>query len=282
MTELLINRAAFHELPRALFQLVTLTKLTISDTHIQYWDNNILQNLGRTLLELYLYNVNLSSWPMSFSFLHELQFILIQDDPLKIIPDYAFETAEQALQEIDVINAHLNQLPSTYNITGLEVLELPHNEISEITASRLSPSIIFLYLSYNKITTLSDTSFPENSQLISLDLNSNPISTVSPLAFQNVGQLNRIYLWHSKLTYIPLALASLPNLYLFVWISDYSYPISCPCPPPRELVQWYKSLNGTLSLTAFCNNSGHMKLYLNGETCQTAGTTSLTTAKSTT
>jgi hypothetical protein len=118
----------------------------------------------------------------------------------------------------------------------IERLYLNGNEIQYIRPGVLSPKVIFLDLSDNKIAHLDQISFPSGSSLRKLHLSGNPIKKLSPAYFINTPRLTRLnlkscdlqQLWDSDesalqpmkyLSYLNLANNKIKNLS----VNDFKY-----------------------------------------------------------
>jgi hypothetical protein len=75
-----------------------------------------------------------------------------------------------------------------------DMLYLRGNKIQYIKPGVLSPKVIFLDLSHNKIALLNQVSFPSGSSLRQLHLSGNPLEKISPADFVNTTRLTRLNL----------------------------------------------------------------------------------------
>lgn len=270
-----VKNGAFRQLADALKHLNNLTTLEISGTYIENWRQDIMQHMANSLNTLWLDKVGLSSWPSWIYFFHSLKSIRISDSPLILLPESAFSSVEDTLEELYLLRTKLTQLPSTANISGLTQLDLEFNEnISQISADRLSPNIQYLNVMFNNLTELTDTSFPNNSSITELNLSFNPIIRISHSAFKPLIRLRVLTLNFIRVTEFPLAVTSLTNLATLSLIG--SFEIACDCPVKQELAEWFQSYNGTLEGTCF--TFVPLESYLTGDECEdTESTTTNTT-----
>lgn len=156
----------------------------------------------------------------------------VNDNLLTSIPDMSFLTLVTSL---DYTNNHISDPSSGVIPGGLTYLNLGKNLLPSIPSIfKTMKSVPNLVLSYNRILSiqgsdfpnstttvdlgnniiaeLTDSSFQENSIITKLLLPFNPISKISLSAFDNLPQLQQLDIKHTKLTRLPLAIASLTKL----------------------------------------------------------------------
>jgi Leucine-rich repeat (LRR) protein len=118
------------------------------------------------------------------------------------------------LTSLDLHNNYLPVFPRVVsNLPYLTDFMINMNSITELQDVDFPSGIINLDVSHNLITELTDTNFPENSNIQSLNINNNPISIISPLAFKNLSKLTLLNIQETKLTRLPLGLSSLNKLF---------------------------------------------------------------------
>lgn len=115
---------------------------------------------------------------------------------------------------------------------------MTRNAVTEIRDIDFSPWIIDIDLSYNLVKELTDNSFPKNSNITSLDLESNPLAVISLHVFDNLPKLLALNLDDTKLARLPLGLSALVNVNFFS-ISN-SYGLVCTC-SEKSLTSWILS-----------------------------------------
>lgn len=92
-------------------------------------------------------------------------------------------------------------------------------------------------------------------------MNNNPITTISYLAFENLVSLDHLNLDSTNLTHVPLAIGRL--VYTRIAISLQAIPsLSCPCPGPKELVDWYRLSKVTIFLYGVCTDGAGVLYHL--------------------
>ncbi|BFZ13417.1 hypothetical protein BsWGS_16456 [Bradybaena similaris] len=175
-----------------------------------------------------------------------------------------------SLTSLSISNNILSSVPKdAARMSKLETLTLDHNLITEIEPSAFPISLTDLDLSFNNLTTITNTSFKNLNLLRILALYNNPITTISYLAFSDLVSLEHLYISGSHLTEIPLAFTRLSSKTDITFST--TQPLSCPCPAPNDLVQWFTSLTNTTSLGILyltmidCSNGQRVVTYLRGQ-----------------
>jgi len=144
----------------------------------------------------------------------ELETLKLANNPeMKKFPETGFQGDFSAMYFLDASNCGLTHLDEDdlKRMNRIERLHLHDNEIQYIKSGVLSPKIIYLDLSGNKIAHLEQVSFPSGSSLKSLKLSGNPIKTISPAYFINTPRLTRLnlkscelkQLWNSTESTLP-------------------------------------------------------------------------------
>lgn len=149
---------------------------------------------------------------------------------------------------LSYLDLKMNYLPAIpvifFSLQSVTDMVLGSNVISEIRGSQFPPWTEGVDLGYNLITELTDTSFPENCSILSLNLISNPVTSISTFAFKNLQRLTVLNLSYSKLTRLPLALSMLTSLTFFD--IDRSDDLICTC-EEKILAPWIMGLPDRLS-----------------------------------
>ncbi|BFZ20816.1 hypothetical protein BsWGS_23855 [Bradybaena similaris] len=166
---------------------------------------------------------------------NSLETLTLQVNQLESIPDFTFlknllklDLTHNTISDpysgsmpVDMFALDLgyNLLPyiprAMSNLTRLNDLTLISNLVREITASDFPSGVIWVHLGYNLITELKDSTFPPNSTIQYLHLNNNPISRISLKAFQNLPNVTLVNLAGTRITRVPLALATVSSLIVF-------------------------------------------------------------------
>lgn len=154
----------------------------------------------------------------------QLETLKLANNPeMKKFPETGFQGNFSEMYILDVSRCGLTHLDEDdlKRMNRIERLHLHDNEIQYIKHGVLSPKVIYLDLSGNKIAHLEQVSFPSGSSLRSLKLSGNPIKTISPAYFINTPRLTRLnlkscelkQLWNStELTLPSLKVLSYLNL----------------------------------------------------------------------
>ncbi|CAG5114937.1 unnamed protein product [Candidula unifasciata] len=134
---------------------------------------------------------------------------------------------------------YLRRIPGVFSkLPTVMELMMTTNVVTEIQASDFSPWIATVDLSFNKIMELTDTSFPQNSTITTLNLNNNPIATISQNVFNNLLRLGELNMKNTKIARLPVALSVLTNVNFFE--VDGSPYLVCTC-MEKSLAQWILS-----------------------------------------
>ncbi|BFZ20224.1 hypothetical protein BsWGS_23263 [Bradybaena similaris] len=235
LTELNLSNNNLTAVPKAMSNLTHLMKLSLANNRIT--DITWLPQLSK-LTSLSLNNNQISdSAKLSASLLYyatTLSEFTIHNNILTSLPDVSFLTL---MTTLDFTHNHISDSNSGSVSSALIILKLDSNHLTTIPVvlKTIRAQYVILHLSYNSITTvqgidfptstsgvdlggnliqeLNDTSFPYNSSIVYLYLYSNPLTIVSPLAFQNLPRLRELNLRSTSLSRLPLAIASLKGLW---------------------------------------------------------------------
>ncbi|CAG5124722.1 unnamed protein product [Candidula unifasciata] len=223
------------EVPKAISNLPALKKLNLGNNKI----SSITWLPRSQLTSLILDHNNISDGQFLSNVLRSssdsLRTLTLQVNQLTAIPELDFlsnlkkvdlsynRIADPNLGSFPVdmfeVNLEHNLLPfipkALSNLTRLIELEMISNMVRQITAEDFPPGVIWVFLGHNLITELEDTTFPVNSTIQYLHLNNNPINHISNKAFHNFPKLTLVNLAETKITRLPLALASVSTLIVF-------------------------------------------------------------------
>lgn len=256
-----------NSLTAAPISLVNLTKLT--DLDLQ---NNKISNItwlpqSNQLSSLSLNNNNISEADHLSSVLRlytdSLSSLALSFNQLRVIPDLSFlvnlafldlssnqindpnsGAAPNSTNEIDFSFNLLPSIPKIYrDMPSVFMMFLSHNVIQEVSGIDIPLWVTHLELQYNLIAELNDTSFPVNSSLEELNLDNNPLITISSLAFSNLASLDRLSLQNTKLTRLPLSLVYLTSI-TYINLNN-NTALVCTCTEKTvDTVALYIDLNG--------------------------------------
>ncbi|CAG5124719.1 unnamed protein product [Candidula unifasciata] len=266
LTSLSLDNNHLHEVPLALSGLTTLQSL--------YLEDNLISNItwlpkSSSLSTLSLGGNKLSnSTHISESLLpyaNSLSDIDLEDNQLASIPELDFlaqvdsldfsknrlssatsGTFPAKLDYLDISSNLFSAIPSfILTLQFVPTLALSSNIITGIKDTDFPSCIIFVQLDNNRVTQLTDTSFPVDSGILSLTLDDNPLGTISALAFNNLSNLTHLSLKNSYLTRLPIALSSLKKLTLFDITS--SRYLVCTC-AEKSLQKWVQTMSAVTLL----------------------------------
>jgi Leucine-rich repeat (LRR) protein len=164
----------------------------------------------------------------------QLEILKLANNPeMKKFPETGFQGELSEMYLLDASKCGLTHLDEDdlKRMNRIERLYLHENDIQYIRPGVLSPKIVYLDLSGNKIAHLEQVSFPSGSSLRTLKLSGNPIKKMSPAYFVNTTRLTRLnlkscelkQLWDSNdsalhslkvLSYLNLANNKIKNLSL--------------------------------------------------------------------
>ncbi|BFZ13418.1 hypothetical protein BsWGS_16457 [Bradybaena similaris] len=263
ITSLILSHADLTHVPQA---LSTLSRVSILDlsyntfTNLSEFDRITEAPFAQKEFHLYLDSVGLTRIP-NFSKVTGLRSIRLTFNAIQDVPAGSLPSS---LTSLDLSNNILSSVPrDVASMSNLAILYLSNNLITVIEPNTIPTRLIMLDLSFNSLTSITNTTFKNLKILIALYLNENPISTISNSAFSDLVLLQSILISSSRLTEIPLAFTQLrPPVYL---LFTSTRPLSCPCPTPQQLVQWYTSHTGPLLILDSCSNGESVDYYLRGQ-----------------
>lgn len=233
LTTLGLQNNSFTSVPKAVFKLTALETLYLHENRIV--DISWLPQKSK-LSSLYLNNNKISNGSALSNALllyaDTLSDVEIHDNLLTAIPELSFL---KLVLNVDLTNNLISNINSGsvppgisdlllgYNLfytipslmktlkNGIN-LNLNSNRISMIQGVDYPPFTDGADFGHNLLSELTKSSFPNNSTMGFLIFNYNPITVVSTDAFDNLPHLVSISLQHTKLTRLPLAIASLKDL----------------------------------------------------------------------
>lgn len=194
--------------------------------------SNALRSFAETLYDLRIDMNQLRAIPdMSF-----LQNVRDLDFSYNQISDPNSGSMPPDLSTLTLANNNFPSLPRLLSsLTHVSELIVNDNSITALQATNFPPSTVTVDLGHNLITELTDESFPSNSNIQSLNLNNNPIISISTAALNNLRQLKNLDLRETKLARLPVGLGSLTSLESFD-ISG-SIHLVCTC-MEKSLATW--------------------------------------------
>jgi len=172
--------------------------LNLSGNAISSVNSNAYKNMPK-LQNLDLSNNKLTGQLPADIFIKNIQLetLKLSNNPeMKTFPVTGFQGEFSEMYLLDASRCGLTHLEEDdlKRMNRIERLYLSENEIQYIKPGVLSPKIIYLDLSGNKIAHLDQVSFPSGSSLKTLHLSGNPIKKISPAQFINIPRLTRLNL----------------------------------------------------------------------------------------
>ncbi|BFZ20231.1 hypothetical protein BsWGS_23270 [Bradybaena similaris] len=215
-----------------------LTSLALTDNrlHDSKQLSNVIRPYANNLTGIQLQGNMLTSFPElgTFNLVQELDFRrnkLIDPNSGSLPPD---------LRQLKLGSNNLPRLPRFMSsLNSITELYVGSNSITELEAIGFPPQTHGAELQNNKLTKITDTSFPENSTITYILLNNNPLVKISDIALKNLPHLVELQVRNTRLTRLPLALSYLQNVDTFD-ISN-TATLVCTC-LERGLSKWILSI----------------------------------------
>ncbi|XP_063840109.1 protein artichoke-like isoform X1 [Scylla paramamosain] len=199
-----ISHSSLREVPESSFLGLqsSLHSLSIIHSHLTAIPQAALQRLPR--LKTLDVEANNITELQSFSFVNiKLVNLNMKGNGLKFISEYAFDGLEESLEELNLMNNKLKQLPipALRRLSKLRTLKSASNRISDVISDGYSrlPALQVLDLSSNRFTQLTSTSLATMPALLSLSLCKNHISQVAGDSFIQNSVLQRLCLSHNNI-----------------------------------------------------------------------------------
>ncbi|XP_078576420.1 uncharacterized protein LOC144862041 [Branchiostoma floridae x Branchiostoma japonicum] len=208
------------------FGMPSLSRLFLSNNKIQNLPDMVFKGAG-SLEYLDLTSNSISTITQTtFSGLLNLTALSLNTNNVSIIEDGAFRDLVK-LNSLDVWNNNLQDISvSTFlglapedrtDNTGLEVLYLSGNRLTTITKNDFArlTKLTFLTLWRNDITSegLEDGSFANLGNLVYLSLSENPLTNISAATFEGLVSLESLSIRNNQIrNYPPFVFANLPSL----------------------------------------------------------------------
>jgi len=139
---------------------------------------------------------------LSFNKADYLQYIFLQNNHLTVIRDHVFVHCKY-LKSLDLSRNRIKTInKNAFNsLANLEQLNLSGNKIRKIEHDVFQPLINmeYIWLSHNQLQEISSNLFTEqNQKLISIYLNNNKLTSISPYAFEKLDNLRFLFLKSNK------------------------------------------------------------------------------------
>ncbi|CAG5130243.1 unnamed protein product [Candidula unifasciata] len=168
---------------------------SLKNTPIQDWNLVAIMNIGRSIQELHLGNVGLTSWPAWILYFSNLTELIISDSSISYIPANAFNTVVHTLVKLSLTNTNLTYLPRAFSqLYRLEWLTVEGANVETILWLPFSSNLTSLYLANNNISNAEQVSVcpgPYAYSLQYVDLQGNKLTSIPELAYMiNLHYLN--------------------------------------------------------------------------------------------
>ncbi|KAG8198494.1 hypothetical protein JTE90_017360 [Oedothorax gibbosus] len=185
LEELLLDSNHIRDLPKGLFRLIKLRRLSLSDNEIGLLPSDIASLIN--LVELDISKNDISDIPENIKFLKSLQNADVSSNPLAKLPAGFVQLKNLTVLGLNDIS--LSRLPNDFgNLSNLQSLELRENSIRTLPPS-----------------------FSNLKKLERLDLGSNEITELPALIGQ-LSSLQELWLDCNELITLPPEIESLKNL----------------------------------------------------------------------
>ena len=256
------NRLA--SLPLALNNLTNLRDLYLTGNPLKQIDTTVMLNIGSNL-DLFSIDVDLlHGIPSQLQYLTNLSVLTVNKIPLHSLTQGVFHNQESTLVKLDINHSKLAHVPAsicnmpvlhtlsfesslelkfhepniypncTHPMTSMLDFSLMRSNLTTFpSVFHLFPNLDRLYLSFNNIRTIANSSIPFNTSLTFLEMGINLLSEVPP-AINKLLQLKYLDLRYNRITSLrandlshlhkldTLHLTGNPLLYVSVNVFDYN------------------------------------------------------------
>ncbi|CAL1294500.1 unnamed protein product [Larinioides sclopetarius] len=208
LEELLLDSNHIRDLPKGLFRLVKLRRLSLSDNEIGLLPSDIASLVN--LVELDISKNDISDIPENIKFLKCLQTLDISSNPLAKLPAGFVQLKNLTVLGLNDIS--LTRLPNDFgNLSNLQSLELRENSIRTLPPSFANlTKLERLDLGSNEISELPSL-IGQLSSLQELWLDCNELFTL-PTEIENLKNLTCLDVSENRLEYLPEEIGGLENL----------------------------------------------------------------------
>lgn len=200
------NLCKILQLPFTVYDYDDFENSVIQVSFINSWLHNVPNSLFSTFKNLQAFNGShmalkeLNS--LSFNKADYLQYIFLQNNHLTDIRDHVFVHCKY-LKCLDLSKNRIKTISkNAFNsLEYLEQLNLSGNKLKKIEHDIFEPliSIEYIWLNHNQLQEISSNYFTEqNQKLISIYLNNNKLTAISPYAFDKLDNLRFLFLKGNK------------------------------------------------------------------------------------
>ena len=225
-------------LPVAFSSLTRLTELNLSENPLRSLDGNVISTIGKTLQYISLSMEHFSIFPAELANMRNLSILKLEGVAVSDFDKNAFTGSAHSLWELKINYSFLDGIPlAVCKLTSVRTLIFNSNNMTtlgNISTVCSVPTVEYLELYNNSITSIYDDDLSGFPNLIRLWLNRNPIRYISPGAFKNNVNLTDLIMHATELHYLPVAITAPPHL-------DYvslSGLFNCSCASMSGLRSW--------------------------------------------
>ena len=194
------------QLPFTVYDYDDFENSVVQVSFINSWLHNVPNTIFSTFKNLQAFNGShmalkeLTS--LSFNKADYLQYIFLQSNHLTVIRDHVFVHCKN-LKSLDLSKNRIKSISkNAFNsLEYLEQLNLSGNRIRKIEHNIFEPliSMEYIWLNYNQLQEMPSNFFTEqNQKLISIYLNYNKLTAISPYAFEKLNNLRFLFLKGNK------------------------------------------------------------------------------------
>lgn len=215
-----LPRNKLTKLPAALSKLTRLINLDVSDNPIddQHFDENILRDIGDTLLNFTFGGSALHKWPVALTHLQNLQELILTSGDFSIMPPRAFHGFEGTLYRLTIAHTNLRSVPlAIAKLRFLQELHFDHNtHVGDYGVRIPIISGLLPYLGQMSLKDDNITEFPEVlksfQKLNVLNMDENDLKFVSDKSASAVTHISDLSLQNSGITRVPGAIQDITDL----------------------------------------------------------------------
>ncbi|XP_060602373.1 leucine-rich repeat-containing G-protein coupled receptor 5-like [Ruditapes philippinarum] len=288
LTSLSIDLNHFTEWPHELHFLRVLHSLSVTHIPFSHLDIHAFHGFEQTLNYLYVIESKLEKVPFAICYLsHLLSFEFsynsnLEQNKSSILEPCSKKLTSVLILKLDSNNLHIfpdifslfpsltsvslynnklqyienTKVPSNSKLTSFS-LQLNHFERIPYALNKLK-SLSTINILENHITTIETPDIAGLTSLTSLTIGYNPITYISPNAFNLNSYLRKISLEHTNLDHVPVAVTNLTSMRHF-YLSG--MPIDCTCDDMSYLKQW--NVSNIVTFRANCSSSSEtIKTYI--------------------
>uniref|UniRef100_A0A8R1DVD3 Chaoptin n=1 Tax=Caenorhabditis japonica TaxID=281687 RepID=A0A8R1DVD3_CAEJA len=213
--ELDLSYNQIHQVDDSSFETVGhMQSLDLSYNRIAYLPRGVLKNFAKTLKKLKLAENIVHATPEALRDLRNLTHLNLNGNKLNRIDEEVLRGCKDTLMEFLIANNHLEQIPHGVlnGMKQLEHLDISKNKIRDLKKPSFPmskekeevSSVRRLNLAGNRINNMSDSQiFEHMPHLTYVDVSFNRIKHISPRVFENLKNLESLFLQNNQLAHFP-------------------------------------------------------------------------------